>query len=70
VTFKDYIPEATHGIICPVHGKQGLALNEVDKQKTAGRWACPLRGCNTAVIFDQQRYDIHKHQANLYRGGK
>ena len=69
MNFRDYIPEAVPGVICSVHGKQGLALNEYDRQRAAGKWTCPLRDCRAPTIFDHERKAHADHQRRIYGKG-
>lgn len=52
---KDYIPEAVDGIICTIHGKQGLSMMEALQQRRRGQWSCPLRDCTGQATFDHER---------------
>ncbi len=54
---QDNFPETNLGVICPVHGQQGLQTKEYNSQMmdADNLWTCPM--CGMISQWDDDRYE-------------
>lgn len=59
---EDFNPDAPYGVICPVHGKQGLDVSEYELGISLPDmpWICPVENCGRASQWDDVRFEIHE----------
>ncbi len=56
---QDRFPDTDKGIICPVHGKQGLTNSQYKAQMSRpdSFWHCPIVPCDEVVQWDDDRHE-------------
>lgn len=56
---RDRHPSRATGILCPMHGAQGLDATEYHRQLSDpdSTWSCPIYGCTERVVWDDDRYE-------------